>query len=63
MSSIYSEIRKEVKAANKKLITGTYTPEYIFKVLQEDHLGFKQKYIHLKNLMVHHYIQNLKSKK
>ena len=52
MSSIYSEIRKEVKAGNKKLINVSYTPEIykIFKVLQEDHPGFERKRYTLKKL-------------
>ena len=45
MSSIYSEIRNEVKACNKKLIYVIYTPEIyrVFKVIQEDHPGYERK--------------------
>ena len=42
---LYTVIRKEVKAGNKKLINVTYTPEIykIIKVLQENHPAFKRK--------------------
>ena len=50
MSSIYSEIRKEVKTGNKKLVNVTYTPDIYktSKVLQEDHPGFKENDRHQK---------------
>lgn len=52
MSSIYSEIRKQVKAGNKKLINIGYTPEIyrIFKVLKEDHPTYERKRYTLKKL-------------
>ena len=50
MSSIYSEIRKEVKAGNKKSINVTYTPKMfkVIEVLQEDHPGYERKKYTLK---------------
>ena len=52
MTSIYSELRKQVKAGNKKLINVSYTPEIykIFKVLQEDRVGYEKKRYTLKHL-------------
>ena len=52
MSSLYSEIRKEVKAGNKKLINVTYTPEIyrIFKVIDETHPSYERKRYTLKKL-------------
>ena len=52
MSSIYSEIRKEIKQGNKKLLNVTYTPDIyrIFKVIKEDHPGYERRRYTLKKL-------------
>jgi hypothetical protein len=52
MSSLYSELRKEVKAGNKKLINVSYSPEIyrVFKVLKEDHPTYERKRYTLKTL-------------
>ena len=52
MSSLYSELRKQVKAGKKKLINVSYSPEIykIFKVLKEDHPGYERKRYTLRHL-------------
>ena len=52
MSSIYSELRKEIKQGNKKLINISYTPEIyrIFKIITEDHSSYERKRYTLKRL-------------
>ena len=52
MSALYSELRKQVKAGNKKLINVTYTPEIyrIFKIIKEDHPTYERKRYTLKRL-------------
>ena len=52
MSALYSQIRKEIKAGNKKLINVSYTPEIykIFKVIDEIHPGYERKRYTLRNL-------------
>lgn len=52
MSSLYSELRKEVKQGNKKLINVSYSPEIyrVFKVLKEDHPTYERRRYTLKKL-------------
>ena len=52
MSALYSEIRKEIKAGNKKLINVSYTPEIykIFKVIDETHPSYERKRYTLRKL-------------
>ena len=52
MSSLYSELRREVKAGNKKLINVSYSPEIyrIFKILKEDHPTYERKRYTLRKL-------------
>ena len=52
MSALYSELRKEIKAGNKKLINVSYTPEIykIFKVIDETHPSYERKRYTLKKL-------------
>ena len=52
MSALYSELRKEVKAGNKKNINVSYTPEIykIFKVIDETHPSYERKRYTLKKL-------------
>jgi hypothetical protein len=52
MSALYSELRKEIKAGNKKLINVNYTPEIykIFKVIDETHPSYERKRYTLKKL-------------
>ena len=61
MSSIYSEIIKEVKAGDMKIFNVSYTLEIyrVFKAFHENHQKFERKRYTLKNFMVHHYILNL----
>ena len=53
---------KKFEAGNKELINVIYQPEIyiIFKIFKADHPGYELKQYTLKNLMVHHYIPNLK---
>jgi hypothetical protein len=52
MSSLYSELRKEVKAGNKKQINVSYSPEIyrVFKILKEDHPTYERRRYTLKKL-------------
>ena len=52
MSSLYSELRKQVKAGKKKLINVSYSPEIykIFKIIREDHTGYERKRYTLRKL-------------
>ena len=52
MSSLYSELRKQVKAGKKKLINVSYSPEIykIFKIIKEDHPGYERKRYTLRKL-------------
>ena len=52
MSALYSELSKEIKAGNKKLINVSYTPEIykIFKVIDETHPSYERKRYTLKKL-------------
>ena len=52
MSALYSEIRREVKAGNKKLINVTYSPDIyrIFKIIKEDHPQYEKRRYTLKKL-------------
>jgi len=52
MSSLYSELRKQVKAGKKKLINVSYSPEIykIFKVIKEDNPGYERKRYTLRKL-------------
>ena len=52
MSSLYSELRREVKQGNKKLINVSYSPEIyrVFKIIKEDHPTYERKRYTLKKL-------------
>ena len=52
MTALYSELRKQVKQGNKKLINVSYSPEIykIFKVIKEDHPGYERKRYTLRKL-------------
>ena len=52
MSALYSEIRREVKAGNKKLINVTYSPDIyrIFKIIKEDHQQYEKRRYTFKKL-------------
>ena len=52
MSSLYSELRREVKAGHKKLINVSYSPEIyrVFKIIKEDHPTYERKRYTLKKL-------------
>jgi hypothetical protein len=52
MSALYSDIRKQIKQGNKKLINVSYSPEIykIFKVIKEDHPGYERKRYTLRKL-------------